>query len=293
MAPRFRTRFAPSPTGPLHLGHAYSAMLAHDMARAAGGDFLLRIEDIDRSRSRAEWECLIFEDLHWLGLRWPDPVMRQSARMPVYAAALDRLWAAGLLYPCRCTRRDIAEALSAPQEGAVVHGPDGPVYPGTCRPGPDWAPAGPRPDDVLRLHLRRALDRIGGGGIGYVETGPDRERLRAFRAFAQLLRNVGDIVLSRTGMGTSYHLSVTVDDAAQRITHVVRGADLAEATFIHRILQELLSLPAPVYHHHRLIRDAAGKRLAKRDDARAIRLYRAEGHSPAAIRRLVSLPPAP
>ncbi|MCA8881152.1 MAG: tRNA glutamyl-Q(34) synthetase GluQRS [Rhodobacteraceae bacterium] len=293
MASRFRTRFAPSPTGPLHLGHAYSAMLAQDMARAAGGEFLLRIEDIDQSRARREWESLIYEDLHWLGLRWPDPVMRQSERMPDYAAALDRLWAAGLLYPCRCTRRDIAQALSAPQEGVVAHGPDGPVYPGTCRPGPDWMPAGPRPDGVLRLDLARALDRIGGDGIGYVETGPERERLCAFHAIAHLLRNVGDIVLSRTGMGTSYHLSVTVDDAAQRISHVVRGADLAEATFIHRILQDLLGLPAPVYHHHRLIRDGTGKRLAKRDDARAIRLYRAEGRSPAEIRRMVSLPPAP
>ncbi len=293
MTEGFVTRFAPSPTGPLHLGHAYSAMLAHDMARAAGGSFLLRIEDIDRSRARPEWESLIFDDLHWLGLDWPEPVLRQSDRLGAYGAALDRLWAAGLLYPCRCSRRDIAGALSAPQEGVTVTGPDGPVYPGTCRPGPGWTPEGPRPDGVLRLDLARAMARIGGPGIGYWELGENRERLWQFRAIAQLLTDVGDTVLSRTGMGTSYHLSVTVDDAAQGISHVVRGADLAEATFIHRILQDLLGLPAPVYHHHRLIRDETGKRLAKRDDARAIRLYRAEGLSPADIRALVSLPPAP
>ena len=293
MTEGFVTRFAPSPTGPLHLGHAYSAMLAHDMARAAGGTFLLRIEDIDRSRARPDWESLISEDLHWLGLDWPRPVMRQSDRMPAYAAALDRLWSAGLLYPCRCSRRDIAAALSAPQEGVTLHGPDGPVYPGTCRPAADWRPDGPRPDGVLRLNLARALAAIGGPGIGFVELGENGERLCPFRAIAHLLREIGDCVLSRTGMGTSYHLSVTVDDAAQGVTDVVRGADLAEATFIHRILQQNLGLPAPVYHHHRLIRDAAGKRLAKRDDARAIRLYRAEGFSPADIRALVNLPPAP
>lgn len=293
MATRFRTRFAPSPTGPLHLGHAYSAMLAHDRAVAAGGSFLLRIEDIDQGRARPEWEQLIFEDLRWLGLDWPEPVMRQSDRMPAYAAALDRLWNAGLLYPCRCSRRDIAQALAAPQEGVLAQGPDGPVYPGTCRPTEDWRPEGPRPGAVLRLHMARALARIGGAAVGHVELGENGERLWQFRAFAQMLTNVGDIVLTRGGMGTSYHLSVTVDDAAQEISHVIRGADLAEATFIHRILQDLLGLPAPVYHHHRLIRDEAGKRLAKRDDARAIRLYRAEGATPADIRALVNLPPAP
>ena len=130
-----RTRFAPSPTGPLHLGHAYSAILNHDAARASGGSFVLRIEDIDRSRARPEWEAAIYEDLRWLGLDWEEPVMRQSDRMPAYAEALDRLWDMGVLYPCDCRRRDILEALSAPQEGSVTYGPDGPVYPGTCRPG--------------------------------------------------------------------------------------------------------------------------------------------------------------
>jgi glutamyl-Q tRNA(Asp) synthetase len=287
------TRFAPSPTGPLHLGHAYSAMLAHDLARAAGGTFLLRMEDIDRARARAEWEALIFEDLHWLGLRWPEPVMRQSARLPAYAAALDRLWTAGLLYPCTCKRRDIMAALDAPQEGAAVMGPDGPVYPGTCRPGPGWAPAGPRPDTVLRLNLARALARLPGDSAAYTEVGPNGEQRCENRAFANLLTKCGDIVLARRDMGTSYHLSVVVDDAAQGVTRVVRGADLAEATFIHRILQELLGLAAPSYTHHRLIRDDKGRRLAKRDDARAIRTYRDAGLTPSDIRALVSLPPAP
>jgi glutamyl-Q tRNA(Asp) synthetase len=282
-----RTRFAPSPTGPLHLGHAYSAILAHDMARAAGGAFLLRIEDIDQGRARPEWEALIFEDLTWLGLTWDGPVMRQCARMPAYQAALDRLWDMGLLYPCTCTRRDIAEALAAPQEGTgPVIGPDGPVYPGTCRRSAP--PAGPRPAEAhLRLDMARATARLG-PDLVFEETGPahaghvtiDPDGAR---------REIGDIVLARRDMGTSYHLSVVVDDADQRITHVTRGEDLFEATQIHVILQRLLDLPTPVYHHHRLIRDEAGKRLAKRDDARAIRLYRAEGATAQDIRRMVGL----
>lgn len=284
-----RTRFAPSPTGPLHLGHAYSALVAADMARAAGGEFLLRIEDIDRSRARPAWEAQIFDDLQWLGLEWPVPVMRQSDRMAAYDAALTRLWKAGLLYVCTCTRRDIAEALSAPQEGAPAYGPDGPVYPGTCRPADP--PTGPCPEDaVLRLNMARALDRIGAGSLFYTETG--EPGLQTEFTAQHLMTRVGDVVLARRGMGTSYHLSVVVDDAAQNITHVVRGADLAEATAIHLVLQALLDLPHPVYHHHRLIRDAAGKRLAKRDNARAIALYRSEGRTPEDIRRMVGFTPS-
>ncbi|MFV0358565.1 tRNA glutamyl-Q(34) synthetase GluQRS [Tropicimonas sp.] len=284
----FRTRFAPSPTGPLHLGHAYSAMLASDMARRAGGNFLLRIEDIDQGRARPEWEALICDDLHWLGLGWPEPVMRQSGRLGIYRAALEKLWARGLLYPCTCKRRDIAEAASAPQEGgAPVAGPDGIVYPGPCR---DSARTGPLPGNAaLRLDMARALaatgpptfDETGSGPNG--ETGTIRPDPRA------MLREIGDVVIARRDMGTSYHLSVVVDDAEQAITHVVRGQDLFAATAIHVVLQRLLGLPTPFYHHHRLIRDDTGRRLAKRDDARAIRTYRGEGLTPGGIRAMVGL----
>lgn len=279
----FVTRFAPSPTGPLHLGHAYSALLAHDMAIAAGGTFLLRIEDIDQSRCRPAWEAQIYKDLHWLGLHWPMPVMRQSDRLPAYQTALDQLWAQGLLYPCTCTRRDIEAAMSAPQEGAApIHGPDGMVYPGTCRKAPD----GPRLDGVLRLNMAAALDLI--SDLNFLETGP-RHAGRQVLAKAEVLANIGDFVIARRDMGTSYHLSVVLDDAAQGVTHVVRGEDLFEATAIHVLLQHLLGLPTPIYHHHALIRDDQGKRLAKRDDARALDKYRADGASPADIRAMVSL----
>lgn len=283
----FRTRFAPSPTGPLHLGHAYSAILAHDMARAAQGKFLLRIEDIDRDRAKPEWEALIFEDLAWLGLTWDEPPIRQSDRRNSYEAALDALWARGLLYPCSCTRRDIAEALTAPQEGsAPAIGPDGPVYPGTCRTRPR---KGPRPRDAhLRLDMGAALAAIGPPAPRFTETGPDHAGT-IFTAPETYLGGIGDIVLARRDFGTSYHLSVVLDDAAQAISHVTRGADLFEATRIHALLQRLLDLPTPSYHHHRLIRDETGKRLAKRDDARAIRLYRAEGVTPEDIRRRIGL----
>jgi glutamyl-Q tRNA(Asp) synthetase len=249
------------------------------MARVAGGDFLLRIEDIDTTRCRPEWEAAIFDDLRWLGLDWPEPVMRQSGRLPAYRAALDRLAAMGLSYPCTCTRRDIAAALSAPQEGA---GPDGPVYPGTCRGRTD-APAGA----AIRLDMGRALDRLG-GPPGFTETGPEHSGTHDLDP-AALIAGTGDIVLARRDIGTSYHLAVVVDDAAQGITHVVRGEDLFDATPIHRLLQALLGLPVPVWHHHRLIRNESGRRLAKRDDARALARYRAEGATPAGIRRMVGL----
>ncbi|MBT9383195.1 tRNA glutamyl-Q(34) synthetase GluQRS [Pseudooceanicola sp. CBS1P-1] len=284
-----RTRFAPSPTGPLHLGHAFSALIAHDLAQQAGGTFLLRIEDIDRSRARPQWEAQICDDLHWLGLTWPEPVMRQSDRLPAYHAALQRLWDMGLLYPCHCTRRDIAEAASAPQEGAApVAGPDGLVYPGTCRP--DTPPRGAMPEGVtLRLDMARALAQT--RRLAFVEcgAGPKGETGLIALPPEDLLHKVGDVVLSRPAMATSYHLSVVIDDAAQEITEVIRGQDLFEATAIHVLLQALLDLPTPLYRHHRLIRDAHGKRLAKRDDARALSLYRAQGITPAGIRELVGL----
>lgn len=277
------TRFAPSPTGPLHLGHAFSALTAFDMARAAGGQFLLRIEDLDPQRSRPEWTALIETDLRWLGLRWPTPILAQSTRRAAYRAALEDLWARGLLYRCDCRRRDILAALDAPQEGAPPTGPDGLIYPGTCRSGPR---IGPFPEEaVLRLDLARALAAC--SALGFTETAhaPGWHELDP----AQLGATVGDVVLARAGMGASYHLAVVLDDAAQGITHVVRGADLFEASAIHVLLQALFALPTPIYHHHRLIRDDAGKRLAKRDDARALRLYRDEGASPGDIRRMLGL----
>jgi glutamyl-Q tRNA(Asp) synthetase len=262
----------------LHLGHAYAAMVAHNMARAAGGAFLLRIEDIDRARSKPQWEAQIYDDLQWLGLGWDGDVMRQSARLPAYDAALNDLWARGLIYPCTCTRRDIESALSAPQEGGI--GPGGPVYPGTCRSHL----VGTRPTDAaLRLNMGAvARDTV------YAETGAGLSGDVATSA-QDYFRAIGDVVLARRDMGTSYHLSVVLDDAAQGITHVTRGADLADATRIHVLLQQVLGLPTPIYHHHRLIRDDTGKRLAKRDDARALATYRSEGASPADIRAMVGL----
>ena len=271
------TRFAPSPTGPLHLGHAFSAVTAFDLAKAAKGTFLLRIEDIDQTRSRPEWEDLIYEDLHWLGLEWPTPVLRQSERAGAYTTALDRLKHMGLTYRCICSRRDVIEAASAPQEGARV-GPDGVVYPGSCKHAGHTDPLA-----AIRLHMDRAMERA--GSLYWVDrvTGPH------VRNGDDMIRRVGDVVLARKAMGTSYHLSVVVDDAAQGVTEVVRGADLEEATPIHVLLQHLLGFSVPTYHHHRLIRDQNGKRLAKRDDARAIATYRAEGVTPQDMRALVGL----
>ena len=281
-----RTRFAPSPTGPLHLGHAYSALVAAGRAAQAGGEMLLRIEDLDRGRARPEWEEAIHADLAWLGLRYPRPVMRQSERGPAYDAALAALWARGLIYPCRCRRRDIAAAASAPQEGAPVTGPDGIVYPGTCR----RAPEGPMPaDGALRLDMRKALQDS--WSISFLETGsgPAGETGVIRVAPELLIDGIGDVALRRPGMAAAYHLAVVVDDAAQGITEVVRGQDLFEATPIHVVLQRLLGLPTPRYHHHRLIRDEAGRRLAKRDDARTLATYRDAGWTPADIRRLLGL----
>lgn len=275
------TRFAPSPTGPLHLGHAYAALVASQ--RAGSGRFLVRIEDIDQSRCRTEFEAQIYEDLRWLGLTWPDPVMRQSARLPAYRAALEKLAALGVLYPCACTRADIRAALSAPQENAAVFGPDGLVYPGTCRAR---TMAQAQPDDALRLNMRVALAHC--GPLSFIETGPLHDALHPLDP-DWMIENVGDVVLSRRDLETSYHLSVVVDDAAQGITEVTRGDDLFEASFIHILLQALLELPRPSYYHHKLIRDEHGKRLAKRDDARAIALLRADGASVQDIRLMLGL----
>ena len=292
------TRFAPSPTGPLHLGHAYSALLAHDMARAQGGRFLLRIEDIDRTRCRPAYEAELLDDLNWLGIFWDATPMRQSDRADAYQAALDDLWARDYLFPCACSRRDIERALGAPQEGT---GPDGPIYPGTCIGqycGGLPCSMTARPKDMhLRLDINMAcgvpghrIDHKDGGtyGLPFLETGP-AHRGDVFTTSAEYTDHIGDVIIARRDFGTSYHLSVVLDDAAQGITHVVRGEDLFDATRIHVLLQRLLGLPTPIYHHHRLIRDDAGKRLAKRDDARALAKYRAEGATPDDIRRMVGL----
>ncbi len=274
----FRTRFAPSPTGPLHLGHAYSALVADRDAKAAGGECLLRIEDIDQSRSRPQWEAQIYQDLVWLGLSWPHPVMRQSNRTAAYHKALAKLDAMGLTYTCTCRRADIEAAAGAPQEGVPQFGPDGRIYPGTCRQQNHTG------SGAIRLNVEKALrglDTLTFTEVGNLHYGPHLIGKDMF------LREIGDIILVRRGMAASYHLSVVVDDADQGITQVTRGADLWEATQIHVLLQALLGLPTPTYHHHDLIRDETGKRLAKRDDARAIAKYREDGATPEDVRRLV------
>ncbi|KGL02990.1 MULTISPECIES: tRNA glutamyl-Q(34) synthetase GluQRS [Thalassobacter] len=279
-----RTRFAPSPTGPLHLGHAYAALIAAHR----GNEMLLRIEDIDATRARPQWEAAIHDDLAWLGVTYPMPVMRQSDRHAAYGAALDALWSRGLLYPCTCTRRDIEAAASAPQEGAPLLGPDGMIYPGTCR----HTPAGPRPKGVtLRLNMAKATAEV--GPVSFTETGagPGDETGVITVLPDDMVSAIGDIVVARKDFGTSYHLSVVVDDAAQEITEATRGTDLFEATPIHVLLQRLLDLPTPQYHHHGLIRDPNGKRLAKRDDARALRVYRDGGWDGRALaQRLMASP---
>jgi glutamyl-Q tRNA(Asp) synthetase len=263
------TRFAPSPTGPLHLGHAFAAMVA-----AARGDrFLLRIEDIDRTRCKPEWETQIYDDLQWLGLDFERPVLRQSAHQPAYDVALAHLTARGLTYHCTCTRTDIRAALSAPQEGT-----DGPIYPGTCRESGHEVGA-------LRLNLTKAARLL--SDLSFTETGthPGAYRFNP----AQLIQSTGDVILQRRDTGVAYHLAVVVDDAAQQITEITRGEDLFAVTPLHVALQRLLDVPTPLYHHHRLIRDDQGKRLAKRDDAQALSKYRAEGCTPADIRAKVGL----
>jgi len=252
------TRFAPSPTGRLHLGHALSAVRAHDLARAGGGRFLLRIEDIDGTRSRPEHVDTILRDLEWLGLEWDD-LSFQSERLDLYAAAQARL--ADLLYPCFCTRAEIAASLSAPH-GAVA------VYPGTCRHlSPEVRAARMAMPHGWRLDMAR-----GAGRTGPLNWQDDRAGIVAADPLAH-----GDVILARKDAPASYHLAVTVDDAAQGVTHVVRGVDLFDATHVHRLLQALLGLPTPLYHHHPLILGADGQRLAKRHGAPALAAMREGG----------------
>lgn len=274
--PSLTTRFAPSPTGQLHKGHAFSALTAFDLARRSGGRFLLRIEDIDPTRCTRENAEQIFEDLAWLGIRWETPVRFQSEHRGDFAAAADRLAARGLLYPCFCTRTDIQREIE--RAGHAPHGSEGPLYPGICRrlSGEERAKrlAAGTPH-ALRLDLEKALD-VTGRDLVWVDS-----RKGAQPARPELL---GDAVLVRKDIGTSYHLAVVVDDGLQGITDIVRGVDLFEATHLHRILQALLGLPVPAYHHHELLTDAAGNRLAKRDRAITLRSLRESGVSAAALR---------
>lgn len=276
------------------------------MTIAEGGEFLLRIEDIDKTRALPEWEEQIYDDLRWLGLSWKEPVMRQLDRLSVYSTTLKKLWDNHLVFACTCNRRDIFEAANAPQEREPVYGPDGLVYPGTCRQNKTGWDNQPMPDGTAyRLDMSMAIhsnafshriDTPQGGWhfvSQFVETGrgPNAEHGLIEFSADDMETKVGDVVLARRDIGTSYHLSVVLDDAEQEITHVVRGEDLFEATKIHVVLQRVLGLSTPTYHHHKLIRDTQGKRLAKRDDARAISKYRQEGATPDDIRRMVGLSP--
>jgi glutamyl-Q tRNA(Asp) synthetase len=268
------TRFAPSPTGLLHLGHAYSALCAHDAARLEGGAFRLRIDDNDAGRVRAEYEAALFDELHWLGLIIDGPVIRQSERGPAYRAALDQLREAGLAYPCFCSRSDIAAAVAAP------HGPEGPIYPGTCRAlDPSQAAARLVAGEAHAWRLDMARGVALAGPLDWQDR--DAGTMPAQPAAA------GDIVLLRRDGAPAYHLASTIDDADIDITLVVRGLDLFAATHIHRLLQALLGLPTPDYWHHRLIGDAAGRRLAKREDAASLLSLRQGGMAGEALVKML------
>ena len=268
------TRFAPSPTGRLHLGHAYSAWIAWGQAAADGGRFLLRIEDIDQGRCRPEFENGIVEDLRWLGLSWETPVRRQSDHLEDYAKALSRLTEQGLIYPCFCTRKDIAAEIAA--AGHAPHGPDGPLYPGTCRAlDPARAEDRMAAGEAYALRLKTDAAAAMAGPLAWVDLDQGEQIARP--------ELFGDVVLARKDTPTSYHLSVTTDDHIQGVTCVTRGQDLFEATHIHRLLQALLGLDTPVYRHHGLLAGPDGKRLAKRNKAETIESLRAGGHTPANV----------
>ena len=277
ISPAIVTRFAPSPTGRLHLGHAYSALFAEAAARQSDGRFLLRIEDIDPARCRPEFEQGIFEDLAWLGLQWETPVRRQSDHFGDYRAALERLESAGLLYPCFCSRKEIqaeiARAVAAP------HGPEGPLYPGTCRALSACERrrriAEGRPY-ALRLDVAASLARTGPLTWQNIDRG----------VILAEPQSLGDVVLGRRDAPASYHLAVTLDDDLQGVNLVTRGEDLLAATHVHRLLQSLLDLATPAYRHHRLLTNDKGKRLAKRDGAMTLAALRQAGHAPAEVRAM-------
>jgi glutamyl-Q tRNA(Asp) synthetase len=283
-------RFAPSPNGYLHLGHAYSALLNFDSARATGGRFLLRIEDIDPTRCRTEFETAIYEDLAWLGLSWETPVRRQSEHLTFYREAVEKLSAHGLVYPAFESRAEIAKLLAQREmQGTWPRDPDGtPLYPGTAKsltPGQRRRLIEQGAPYALRLDMAAARARA--GDLAWVEhgEGPNTERGR-ISARPEIW---GDVILARKETPTSYHLSVVVDDALQGVTEVVRGQDLFYATSVHRLLQHLLGLPQPAYRHHRLLMDGSGQKLSKSTDATGLRELRTAGARPADIRRLVGL----
>jgi len=274
----FVTRFAPSPTGYLHRGHAFSALTAFEAARAAHGRFLLRIEDIDRTRCRPEYEAAVFEDLAWLGLVWETPVRRQSEHMGDYGAALRELAERGLTYRCFRTRREVADAIESAPHGALEAFRGAPLPPDQearrVEAGEPYA---------WRLSLAAAERALGGfAGLTFVEEGAGPAGERGSVAAQPELG--GDVVLARKDVGVAYHLAVVADDAAQGVTHVIRGRDLFEATHVQRLLQALLALPTPTYRHHRLLTDTQGRRFAKRDRAETLRELRASGMTPQALR---------
>lgn len=266
--PDIVVRFAPSPNGMLHLGHAYAAMVAHDFARARGGQFLLRIEDIDSGRSRSEFVAAILDDLRWLGVDWDREVIFQSERLDSYAVAADRLKAMGLLYPCFCTRSDMQQLQ---QDGPQPEGPDGPIYAGTCRHlDPELARkrAATEPHS-WRLDIAKAVAITGPLGWMDERHGPQTSHPE----------RLGDVILVPKETPVAYHLAVTLDDARDGISHVVRGDDLFASTDIHRLLQALLDLPTPTYFHHPLLLDEKGEKLAKSRDSASLSVLRLAGHS--------------
>jgi glutamyl-Q tRNA(Asp) synthetase len=279
----FVTRFAPSPTGLLHRGHAYSALLAYQAAQSAGGTFILRIEDIDATRARPEFEAAIFEDLAWLGITWPEPVRRQSEHLDDYEAALARLAAEGLVYRCFRTRKEVAQAMASAPHGAMD----------TFRSAP--LPADEEVERLARgepfawrLSLDAAQSRLGGfEDLAFLEKGQGPNGERGLIGARPELG--GDVVLARKDVGVAYHLAVVVDDALQGVTHVIRGCDLFEAAHVQRLLQALLGLPTPVYRHHRLLAGPDGKRYAKRDRAETLQALRAAGLTPEQLRQEMGL----
>jgi len=272
------TRFAPSPTGPLHLGHAFAALIAYDTAQKERGRFLLRMEDIDKARCRAEFEETIFEDLAWLGLEWERPVRRQSEHFEFYKESLEKLQTADLLYPCFCTRKEIADEITRASQAPHVkpHAMEGPLYPGTCR-ALSLAQRKMRIESgapyALRIDTKKAS--MIAGRLTFYERGQGPNGEEGLQNVQPEL--LGDVVLARKEMPTSYHLAVVVDDALQGVSLVTRGNDLFHSTHIQRLLQSLLGLPEPSYAHHRLITDSLGKKFSKRDDSVTLRALREKG----------------